>query len=164
MLQKLISGVVIVDENLKIVHSNIAFIRILGDEAKLVDEVIPGLVGADLRTLLPVPFYKLFSYVLNSGEDILNKDVVFNENLMNVSAFTIKANKYVGGIIRDMQSPVVRKEELLRRLSDVIDENFEMVQKITAILGEGAARTEEMLNSLIGFYQNLDKKPDDKSQ
>jgi len=52
-LQKLVSGVVIIDENLKIVQSNKAFIRILGEDAALVDEVIPGLIGADLKSLLP---------------------------------------------------------------------------------------------------------------
>ena len=66
MLQKLISGVVIVDGQLKITHSNRAFVNILGEEAAMVDEVIPGLIGASLKTLLPVPFYKLFSYVLTS--------------------------------------------------------------------------------------------------
>jgi transcriptional regulator with PAS, ATPase and Fis domain len=158
MLQKLISGVVIVDEQLKITHSNKAFITILGEEAGIVDEVIPGLIGASLKTLLPVPFYKLFSYVMTSEEDIVNKDVHYGDNLLNVSVFTIKKNKYVGGIIRDMYTPEVRKEQILRRLSEVIDENFEMVQKIASLLGEGASKTEKMLNSLIESYQSPPKK------
>jgi hypothetical protein len=36
----------------------------------------------------------------------------------------------------------------------VIDENFEMVQKIAYLLGEGASKTEQMLNSLIDSYKN----------
>ena len=158
MLQKLISGVVIVDEQLKITHSNKAFVNILGEEAAMVDEVIPGLIGASLKTLLPVPFYKLFSFVLASNEDILNKDVHYGDNVLSVSVFTIKKNKYVGGIIRDMYTPEVRKEQILRRLSEVIDENFEMVQKIASLLGEGASKTEKMLNSLIESYQSPPKK------
>jgi transcriptional regulator with PAS, ATPase and Fis domain len=153
MLQKLISGVVIVDEQLKITHSNKAFVNILGEEAAMVDEVIPGLIGASLKTLLPVPFYKLFSYVLTSDEDVVNKDVHYGDNVLSVSVFTIKKNKYVGGIIRDMYTPEVRKEQILRRLSEVIDENFEMVQKIASLLGEGASKTEKMLNVLIESYQ-----------
>jgi iron only hydrogenase large subunit-like protein len=163
MMQKLISGVVIVDDNLKIVHSNKAFIHLLGEDAKLVDEVIPGLVGADLKTLLPVPFYQLFSYVMNSAEDILNRDVHYGNSLLNVSVFAIKRSRFVGGIIRDIYSPEVRKEHIMRRLSEVIDENFVMVQKITSILGEGAAKTEIMLNSLIESYQTQKKKPGEGS-
>jgi iron only hydrogenase large subunit-like protein len=158
MLQKLISGVVVVDENLKITHSNKAFIRILGEEATMIDEVIPGLVGADLKSLLPVPFYKLFSYVLNSDEDIENKDVHYGEQMLSVSIFTIRKNKYVGGILRDMYTPEVRKGQILQRLSEVIDENFDMVQKIAALLGEGAAKTEKMLNAVIESHQTPPRK------
>jgi hypothetical protein len=44
----------------------------------------------------------------------------------------------------------------------VIDENFEMVQKIASLLGEGAAKTEKMLNAVIESYQNpaVNPKPD----
>ena len=137
-------------------HSNKAFVDILGEDVAIVNEVIPGLVGADLKALLPVPFYKMFAYVLNSDENIVNKDVHYGDNILSVSVFTIKKNKYVGGIIRDMYTPEVRKEQIVRRLTDVIDENFDMVQKIASLLGEGAAKTEKMLNSVIESYRNPD--------
>ena len=159
MLQKLISGVVIVNEHLKITHSNKAFVDILGEEIAIVHEVIPGLIGADLKTLLPVPFYKLFSYVLTTDDNIVNKDVHYGDSTFSVSIFTIRKNKYVGGIIRDMYTPEVRKEQIVRRLSEVIDENFDMVQKIASLLGEGAAKTEKMLNTVIGSYQDQDNNP-----
>jgi iron only hydrogenase large subunit-like protein len=158
MLQKLVSGVVIVDENLKILHSNKAFIRILGEEAAMIDEVIPGLAGADLKNVLPVHFYKMFSYVLNSEEDIESRDVPYGDNVLSVSIFTISKNRYVGGILRDMYTPEVRKEQIIRRLSEVIDENFDMVQKIAFLLGEGAAKTEKMLKSVIESHQSPQKK------
>jgi iron only hydrogenase large subunit-like protein len=153
MLHKLVSGVVIVDENLKILHSNKAFIRILGEDAAMVDEVIPGLVGADLRSLLPVHFYKLFSFVLGSDEDIENKDIQYGENTLSVSVFTIRKNKIAGGILRDMYTPEVRKEQIIRRLTEAIDENFDMVQKIAYLLGEGSAKTEKILKAVIESHQ-----------
>jgi iron only hydrogenase large subunit-like protein len=158
MLQKLISGVVIVDEDLKIYQSNKAFIRIVGEEAAMIDEVIPGLVGADLKSLLPVHFYKMFSYVLTSDEPIENKDVQFGDTKLGISIFSIRSHKYVGGILRDMYVPELRKEQIVNRLSEVIDENFDMVQKIAYLLGEGAAKSEQMLNSVIDTYKNPGKK------
>ncbi|MEI7662645.1 MAG: [Fe-Fe] hydrogenase large subunit C-terminal domain-containing protein [Bacteroidota bacterium] len=158
MLQNLLSGVVIVDEELKIYQSNKAFIRIVGEEAALIDEVIPGLVGADLKTLLPVHFYKMFSYVLSSDEPIENKDVQYGDNKLGVSVFPIRSHKYVGGILRDMYTPEVRKEQIITRLTEVVDENFDMVQKIAYLLGEGASKTEQMLNSVIDSYKNPPKK------
>ena len=158
MLQKLVSGVVIVDEKLKVIQSNKAFIRILGEEATLIDEVIPGLVGADLKTLLPVHFYKLFSYVLSSDESVENKDVQYGENKLSVSVFPIRSHRYVGGILRDMYVPEVRKEQIINRLTEVIDEHFDTVQKIAYLLGEGAAKSEQMLNSVIETYRNPSSK------
>ena len=157
-LQKLVSGVVIIDENLKIIQSNKAFIHILGEDAAMVDEVIPGLIGADLKSLLPVHFYKLFSYVLTADEEIVSKDIQYGDNTLSVSIFPIRKNKYVGGILRDMYTPEVRKEQILRRLTEAIDENFDMVQKIAYLLGEGAAKTEKILNTVIESHQAPPKK------
>jgi hypothetical protein len=57
-----------------------------------------------------------------------------------------------------MYTPEVKKEQVVTRLSEVIDENFDMVQKIAYLLGEGAAKTEQMLNSVIDSYKNPGKK------
>lgn len=157
MLQKLPSAVVIIDKNLKIVHSNNSFIEMLGEEAKIIDEVIPGLIGADLKTLLPFNIYNLFTHVFSTGENILNRDIHIDDNLLNLSVFIIRKNKIVGAVFRDMYSPEVRKEEVLKRVTDVIDKNLAMVQKIGFLLGEGASETEQMLNSIIELYK-LEKK------
>jgi len=154
MLHKLPTAVVIVDENLKIIGSNESFITILGDEASEINEIIPGLIGADLKSLLPFQFYKLFSYVLSSNEDVLGRDVHINDKLLNVTIFSIKKNKIVGGVVRDMYMPEVRKEEVISRVSDVIDQNLELVQQIAFLLGEGAAKTEKMLNSIIESHRS----------
>jgi len=153
MLQKLPSGVVIVDKKLKIMQSNSSFIEMLGEEARSIDEVIPGLVGADLKTLLPFNIYNIFSHVFSMGDDILNRDIHIEENLFNLSVFTIRKDKIVGAVFRDMYSPEVRKEEVVKRVTEVIDKNLSMVQKIGFLLGEGASETEQMLNSIMELYK-----------
>ncbi len=158
MLQKLPSGVVILDKNLKIIHSNNSFIELLGEEAKSIDEVIPGLIGADLKTLLPFNIYNMFSHVFSSNENILNRDIHIEDKLLNLSIFTIRKGKILGAVFRDMYSPEVRKEEVLKRVTDVIDKNLAMVQKIGFLLGEGASETEQMLNSIIELYKMSKKE------
>jgi iron only hydrogenase large subunit-like protein len=157
MIQKIPDSIVIVDQNLRIIQANQEFIRMLGAEAEEISEVIPGLIGADIKTFLPYHVHHLFSYVLLNDEDIQNRDIHFNELLYNISVFTIKKNQVVGAVIRDMQSPEIRQEEVTKRVSEVIDKNLEMVQKIGFFLGEGAAETEQMLNSIIQLYK-LGKK------
>lgn len=158
MLKKLPTAVVIVDENLKIVGSNESFVSILGEDAAEINEIIPGLIGADLKTLLPFQFYKLFSYVLTSADDVHGRDVHIEDKLLNVTIFSIKKNKIVGGVIRDMYMPEVRKEEVISRVTEVIDQNLELVQQIAFLLGEGASKTEKMLNSIIESHRSGENK------
>ncbi len=154
MLENLRAGIVIVDYKLKVVKANNALIRMLGEEAGEINSVIPGLVGADLKKLLPQEMTNLFSYVLDNSEPVDGKDVRFGESHLNVSIFPIRNNQIAGGIIRDMRAPEVQKAEVTSRISEVIDKNLEMVQKIGFLLGESASDIEKMLNSIIEFYKD----------
>jgi len=153
MLEKLPSGVVIVDNNLKILHSNQSFINTIGEDAKAIADVIPGLTGADMKTLIPFNVYNMFTYVLKEDEPVVSKDIHLGEKMLNISIFPIKKNKMCGAIIRDLYSPEVQGEEVTSRVSEVIEKNLEMVQKIGFLLGEGASETEQMLNSIIESYR-----------
>lgn len=153
MLQKITVGIVLIDKNLKIIQANESFINILGDEAKEISEVIQGLAGADIKSLLPNAFYNIVSFVLNSNEEVINKDIQFEERFLNISVFPIKRDKVAGAIIRDLYKPEVRKEEIIARVTEAIDRNLEMVQQIGFLLGEGAAETEKRLNSIIQAYK-----------
>lgn len=157
LLHNLPSAVVIVDDKLKIIESNSSFVNILGEDAALVNDVIPGLIGADLKTLLPYNVYNLFNYVLQKDENILSRDVNFNEGLLNISVFSLKSNKIAGAVFRDMYVAEVRQEEIINRVTEVIDENLKMVQQIAFSLGEGASKTEKMLNSIIETYKKIKK-------
>jgi len=157
MLHKLPSMVVICDQNLKILQTNNSFIDLLGEDAREINEVIPGLAGADLKTLLPYGFYNLFTYVLTNNESITNRDLTHEGKLLNDSIFLIERGKIVGAVIRDMSAPEVQREEVVKRLTEVIDNNLSLVQQIGFVLGEGAAQTERMLSSIIESY-NQDKK------
>ena len=153
MLHKLPSMVVICDQQLKIIQTNDSFIELLGEDVKEINEVVPGLAGADLKTLLPYNFYNLFTYVLTHNESITNRDLNHEGKLLNVSIFVIEKNKIVGAVIRDMSAPEVQKEEVVKRLTEVIDKNLSLVQQIGFIMGEGASETERMLSSIIESYK-----------
>lgn len=154
MLQELPSAVIIVDNNLKILQSNKGMINLLGEEALDISQVIPGLVGADLKSFISFPIQKLFTFVFNSGEDILNRDIHLNGEIYTGSFFTIKDKEIVGAVFRNMQLPEIQKEQVVERITEVIDKNLEMVQKIGFLLGEGAAETEQMLNSILQSYKS----------
>jgi hypothetical protein len=98
---------------------------------------------------------------LATGENILSRDVKINEAFLNLSVFSIQDNKVVGGIVRDMFSPEVRNEQIIQRVSEVIDQNLTMVQQIGFLLGEGASKTEAMLNSIAELHRKKKKSNQD---
>ncbi len=153
MLNKLPNGVVIVDNELKILQSNERFLEIIGEDAKAIAEIIPGLRGADLKTLLPFNVYNIFSFVLRENESVISRDMQLEDRMFNISIFPIRQNRIAGAVIRDLFSPEVQREEVINRVSDVIDKNLEMVQKIGFLLGEGASDTEKMLNSIVESFR-----------
>lgn len=147
------SGIVFCDETLKIVESNLRFIEILGEEAKDIHEVIPYLIGADLKTLLPPGLMAQFNFMLNHNETQISRDVKIDGKWINVSIFQLIPNKLVGAVCLNLHSKEERPEEIIHRVTEVIEENLRQVQQIGFILGEGAAKTGKMLNSIIKSYE-----------
>ena len=157
IMEKIPSAVIIVDENLKILQSNQKFIELIGPEAKEINEVVPGLIGADIKSLLPTQVYNFFSFVLSKNEAVDNKDAEIEDKLVTLSVFPIQQGKIIGAVFKNLFQSEVRKEEVVYRISDVIDKNLGMVQQIGFFLGEGASETERMLNSIINSFEKEKK-------
>lgn len=68
--------------------------------------------------------------MVTSNDDVVGRDVRINDNLLNVTIFRLKRTKIVGAVIRDMQNPEVRKEEVINRVTEVIEQNLDLVQQI----------------------------------
>ena len=147
------TGIVFCDENLKIMESNLGFIEILGEEVKEIHDVIPYLIGADVKTLLPAQLITQFQFILNHDEIRINKDVEIEGKLINVSIFQLIQKKLIGAVFRNLHSKEERPEEIIHMVTEVIEENLRQVQQIGFILGEGAAKTEKMLNSIVKSYK-----------
>ncbi len=103
--------------------------------------------GADLTKLTDL--YKYFTTCLSVGKEIYGKDVEDNGRLFQLSIFNIQPHKIVCGIIQNRQHPEVKKEIVINRTREVIKRNMETVQHIAYLLGENAAYTDSMLNSII---------------
>ena len=147
------SGIVFCDENLKIVESNLGFIEILGEDAKDIHDVIPYLIGASIEALLPTALIAQFQFILNHDETRINKDIEIEDKLINVSIFQLVQKKLAGAVFRNLHSKEERPQEIIHRVTEVIEENLRQVQQIGFILGEGAAKTEKMLNSIVKSYK-----------
>ena len=150
LLQRMPSAVVIVDENLKIIECNASFVRLF-----LSGEQTPSdLEGSVLGGI--IPFSNLFRRVLESGEDIVGHDIRFLRRILTTSIFSIEANAVIGGIFRDITEPSAQKEQIVARAQAVIEKNLKTVQQIAYLLGENAADSEIILNSIVQSFSPED--------
>lgn len=150
LLQKMPYGVVLVDEKLKLIESNKHFATLLGEEAKRIYDIKPGMEGADFKKLSSLNM--LFANVLENGVEELEKDIRLDGKLFHLSIFSIQKYKIVCGIIYPLNEEFMSKDYLIGKLKDVIKDNLAMAQKTAFLLGENASRTETKLNIIIDSY------------
>ena len=124
-----------------------------GKELEELFDTIPGLHGANFHELVPEVVSKMFTSLLISGENTIERDLKIQNKLLHVQVITIYKNRVVGALIRDMSAPSLVREEIISRAQRVNKQNLETVQKIAFLLGENASLTEEMLNSIIESYK-----------
>jgi (2Fe-2S) ferredoxin len=157
LLQKMPSGVVIVDEQLQIIECNGHFLRLFSEEVEQERE----LEGCALDAV--IPFSNLFQRVLESGEDIVSHDIRYQRSILNTSIFTIEPHAVLCGIFQDITEPIFQKEQIIGRAKEVIQKNLKTVQQIAYLLGENAADSEIILNSIVRSFSPEDLK-DGKAQ
>src|SRR5665811_1655743 len=153
MLHKISAGIIMIDSNYKVVDSNESFAQLMGEEIIELYETIPGLKGADVKGLVPEIIFKMLSGIMQSGEEMLERDLKFQNKMIHVSVVTLYKNKVVGAVIRDMSAPMLVRDEIINRAQRINKQNIETVQKIAFLMGENAAETEELLNSIIESYR-----------
>jgi iron only hydrogenase large subunit-like protein len=146
LLQRMPSAVVIVDDNLKIIECNANFVHLFAEDIEQSKE----LEGSALDAV--IPFSYLFRRVLESGEDIVSHDIRYQKNILNTSIFTIEPQSVMCGIFQDITKPIFQKEQIIGRARDVIQKNLKTVQQIAFLLGENAADSEIILNSIVRSF------------
>lgn len=147
LLQKIPSGVVIIDDQNKVVEMNASFARLMGNETELCYDANPGMRGADLNKLCN--FGNLFETALHTGKEYFELPITENNKNLQLSIFNIQKHKLVTGIIQSAQQPEFRKDIVEKRTREVIKKNMETVQKIAFLLGENASYTDSLLNSIL---------------
>lgn len=153
LIQAIPSGVVIVDRNLRIVECNLNFARLMGSDIVDMYQLRPGLEGADLTKLTKAS--KLFSDVLGkNGPDVIDRDVREGKKIFHVTVFEIEREEVAAGVLEDITVPQHQKQRTITQAQKVIEKNLSVVQKIAFLLGENAAETESMLNSIIDSYSD----------
>jgi hypothetical protein len=160
LIQKMPSAVVIVNENNRVIECNAAFMALFTPDKTAPGALPAGIEGIALAEVMP--FASLFHGVLKSGEDILDRDLRFQNAILHATIFSIEKHCVVGGILQDITKPAVRKEQVIRRAREVIQKQLATTQQIAYLLGENAAEAEITLNSIIDSFSP--PKPDEPKE
>ncbi len=152
LLRTLPMGVVIVDRELRIVDCNAEFLHLFGDIDYAVEgEIIDLISGLPLQRF--VPFHQEFAQHFGDAPGTVAYRLHYKEKFLQVTFFTVENHRLVGAIFQDVTTPTVRRETVVKNAEAVIQKSLETVQQIASLLGENAAETEIMLNSLIEAFK-----------
>ena len=89
-----------------------------------------------------------------SGPDVIERDVREGKKIFHVTVFEIEREEIAAGVLEDITVPKNQRERTITQAQKVIEKNLSVVQKIAFLLGENAAETESMLNSIIESYSD----------
>ena len=160
LIQKMPSAVVIVNDALRVIEFNAAFVNLFAPEKTAGGDGAVSIEGIALAEVMP--FASLFHNVLKTGEDILDRDLRFQNTILHATIFSIEKHSLVGGILQDITEPAVQKEQVIRRAREVIQKQIATTQQIAYLLGENAADAEITLNSIIESFSP--PKPDEPKE
>lgn len=158
LIQSMPAGIVIVDQDLKVIENNKKFVEIIGGEAFDIYDITGSLMNADLSRL--IAFSNIYNEFFESGNSKIERNIRHNDNVLQVTIFPIEDRKVIGTIIQDITGPSVFREQIVEKTKKVIRKNLNTVQQIAYLLGENAAESEVILNSVIETFA-LPKKSDD---
>jgi iron only hydrogenase large subunit-like protein len=151
LIQKMPSAVVIVNDAMRVIEFNQAFASMFAKYAVRDDQAsVPMTEGVMLSEVMP--YATLFHSVLKSGQDIVDRDLRYQNTILHASIFTIEKHCVVGGILQDITEPAVRKEQVIKKAQEVIQRSLATTQEIARLLGENAAESEITLNSIIDSF------------
>lgn len=147
LLTRIPSGMMLADADLRIVETNRNMAQLLGPQAEQLFDNHPGMRGVELGKL--IPFSTLLQQVLDSGVEMAEQDIRLKGKMLHLSVFTVEPHKLIGIMASSLVINGVQSDEMIRQTRKVIRENLETVQQIACLLGENAARTEAVLNSIV---------------
>lgn len=154
LLRCMPSGVVIADENLRIIECNERFARLIGEENAQLYQVRPGLKGCVLEKI--VPFADLFRKVLRTDKELRYDHLRVRDRLFNVTIFSLEPHQVVGAVILDVTRRELHRDQIAQKANEVITRNLSTVQEIACRLGEHMAETEILLRSIAEDYGTED--------
>ena len=161
LLSTIPHGVVIVDNELNIADCNKLFVDIFEDypEGFLDADGLRSLRGTPVGAFVPFADKFREQFYMSSPQQYRFRH---EGKIMRVTFFLVESKMLLGAMFEDITTPSVRREAVIEKAEEVIMKSMMTVQRIASLLGDNAAETEIVLNSIIEeFNVHSDADSDD---
>jgi len=151
LLSTIPHGVVIVDSELKIADCNKPFVTIFEDypDSFLDADGLKSFRGSPVSMFVPFEDKFRDQFYMDAPAQYRFKH---KGKIWRVTFFLVETKLLLGAMFEDITTPTVRREEVVEKAEDVITKSLATVQQIASLLGENAAETEIVLNSIIDEF------------
>ena len=148
LLSTIPHGVVIVDRDLLISDCNKRFIKLFEDfpDSFLDSEGLKSFKGTPVSMF--VPFSEKFQEQFSASKATQYR-FKHEGKIMRITFFLVENKELLGAMFEDITTHTVRREAVVDKAEEVITKSLNTVQQIASLLGESAAETEIVLNSII---------------
>lgn len=152
IMETMPSGVAMINTQLTVMECNPQFARILGSETERLYQLCPGLADAQLETLIPGIGDYVSSVLHDKAVNHVSRTVRIGSVIIQVRIFVIEKGVLAGIIIQDCTVPQIQRDRIIEQARKVIENNLSTVQNIAFLLGENAAESEVILNSIMETF------------
>ncbi len=148
LLSTIPHGVVIVDKDLTIAECNKRFIKIFEDypDEFLDSEGLRSFRGYPVSAFVPFEDKFREQFFMSEPQQYRFRH---GGKIYRITFFLVESKELLGAMFEDITTPSVRREAVIEKAEEVIRKSMTSVQQIAALLGDNAAETEIMLNSII---------------
>ena len=149
LMRALPLGAVITDGSRRIIECNSKFLGLFTE----IDPDINAqerIEGTFLHNF--IPDCSIFDKIKNSSASLIEEKIHIKDRIFRAFVFRVGGEEMLGAIFQDITSPAVRRETIIKKTEEVIEKSLSSVQQIASLLGENAAETQLILNSLIESY------------
>ena len=149
LMKALPLGAVIIDSDMNITECNRNFLRLFSElDFDPPEKALRGIQGRSLGLYLTE--LEPFRQVLSGRTPLFSGTFSSGGRIIRSTVFPVGEGNLVGAMFQDITSPQVEREMVVRKAEEVIQKNLASVQQIASLLGENAAETQLILDSLIG--------------
>lgn len=148
-IDKIPVPVLIINKRGKLELINSEFIKLLNFKSRNNIASADEIVGLNISEVVDHTIYEHIEPFISQGVTFENKDFVIKDFRFTLSIHGIRGVEFAAIVLKMIVDNEDKNEELISRLESVLENNFEMIQKIGSLMGEEVSKNTESINSII---------------